>query len=322
MRPITFLKGFLASLLVASAIEAGRPKCSASSCASIKRDLISRFQREESPVEGTILHTRAELPKVEGNGIEAYVIAAVDKLSAGDKIYDDRSKSQGSTSLWRPFVRGNGNWASSFKTGLKFMTGCTAVVIVGPRGVYAAHFFEDIAMDPSIADKYAANLLDHGSKSFEPIKNHFNDLTGSPAPPAAGQQRDPFPQVFIMNPVRSREAPVESDPQKKAPVDTRPASDIGFRIGEREYDTAYSDIYAKIRALWPGINTIHEISYYALNKDNTKQNKKTPNILPDSQMLKKGVAGKILFEYGRSQDNGGEVRLFMENIKYLETRLV
>jgi hypothetical protein len=215
MRPITFLKGFLASLLVASAIEAGRPKCSASNCASIKRDLISRFQREESPVEGTILHTRAELPKVEENGIEAYVIAAVDKLSAGDKIYDDRSKSQDSTSLWRPFVRGNGNWASSFKTGLKFMTGCTAVVIVGPRGVYAAHFFEDIAMDPSIADKYAANLLDHGSKSFEPIKNHFNDLTGSPAPPAAGQQRDPFPQVFIMNPVGSREAPVESDPKKK-----------------------------------------------------------------------------------------------------------
>src|SRR6266699_1802137 len=190
MRLTSFVKGFVVSLLVASATEAARPLCSAPNCARINRHLFSRFQRGGSLVARSIFNTRT-LPHVDD--ISVHVHDRVDGLLTTDKIYDDNSDEQVSTSVWRPFLDGNNNWVGDFSLGLKFLTGCTTVVIIGQKGVYAAHFWEDIAMDPAKAKKYAPNLLHDGNrKGFVALSNYIKELSTSPLPPAQGQPRGPF----------------------------------------------------------------------------------------------------------------------------------
>ncbi|KIM99202.1 hypothetical protein OIDMADRAFT_56362 [Oidiodendron maius Zn] len=299
-------QGLLGAFLIALVTEAARPICGSFSCARFRRDLPSQLSRDITWANASTLEARA-LEEVDDPN--DYVTAGVNKLSTGNKIYNDRSSSSPSTAIFRPFVNSRA-WASSFQIGLKYLTGCTAVVIIGNRGVYAAHFFEDQSMDPS-KPAYAKNLLNNGAQKFESIKANLQDLSGSPY----GQAYH-YPEVFIINPVKSAEPP--ADPS--ADPDVRPASQIGYKHGEREYQEAYTDIYNTIHEYWPGINTIEEIPYYPLNMANKKESQmpKGNTNKPDEYRLKRGAEGRIYFEYDKSSVS---IRLWVEAQKVLETSM-
>jgi hypothetical protein len=206
---------------------------------------------------------------------------------------------------------------SSFNIGLRYLTGCTAVVIIGNGGVYAAHFFEDQAMDLGLKATYAPTLLHYGGKNFETISSHIGELNSSPhgAP-------DAFPEVFIITPVKSAELP--RDPGSKEPEDTRPALQIGYVPGVREYDQAYLDIYRAIQHYWPTINTIREVQYYPLNKANAAPaHMPAGNTYPpDSERLRKGAEGRVYFEYDKDRSvPNAEIRLWVETTRQIETTL-
>jgi hypothetical protein len=214
------LRTFLSAVLFVSVLEAARPLCTARNCASIsKRNALTQFQRDNiSVIEATPLDSRAlDNPADPGR----YVKNAVDALATGNKIYNDRSSSTTSTSLFRSFLNRRNEWASSFQIGLKKLTGCITVVIISNRGIYAAHFFEDTAMDPQNTATYAPNLLRSGSGNrFDSIAAHWGDLNSSPY----GQDHL-YPEVFVITPIKINEDPVDAGSR---PADTRPAIEIGY----------------------------------------------------------------------------------------------
>ncbi|KAF8860926.1 hypothetical protein BDZ45DRAFT_688000 [Acephala macrosclerotiorum] len=306
-------KAVLSVLLFGLVLEAARPICSAKNCASIsKRDFASRFQRDVAiEPEDLGKRTLKKIPDDE-QSITNYVVENVDALPLANKIYNDRTTKTASTSLWKPFFSSRGRQVSSFQIGLTKLTGCITVVIISNRGVYAAHFFEDTATTAS-SETYASKLLDSGSgKTFESIKSHFNDLNSSPAGP-----KSPFPQVYIVTPVKMNEEPVDSD--SKQPVDTRPGSVIGYDPGEAlEYLKPTQDITASIEALWTGINTIEIVKYFPLNINNAlSKDMPDPSVPTDLSRITDTAAGKVLFEYDNTS-NKVSVRLWVETKKEME----
>ena len=310
MRLHLLRKGLLGAVLIALVTEAARPICSSFNCARFKRDLPFQLSGDITSANASTLDGRA-LEAVDNARADEYVTNGVDNLPTRNKIYDERSTSSPSSAIFRPFVNNRKAWASSFKIGLKYLTGCTAVVIIGNRGVYAAHFFEDQSMDSS-KPAYAKNLLKNGGPKFFSIPEKLRDLGGSPY----GQEYH-YPEVFIIDPVKSAETP--ENPGSDADEDTRPASNIGYRYGEREYQAAYTDIYNTIREYWPGI-TIQEIPYYPLNMANTQERQMPAGDTnkPDEYRIKRGAEGKIYFEYDKSSVS---IRLWVETQNVLETSI-
>jgi hypothetical protein len=232
--------------------------------------------------------------------IEKHITDRVNNLPAANKIYNEENKRSPSTSIFFPFKD------DSFDIGLKFLTGCTALVIVSNTGVYGAHFFEDKAMDPQRRNLYASALLRAGgNKSFIKLPDRVGDLSSSPYPDKN------FPEVFIINPQKSGETPGEGDDDPKVPLDTRPAEQMGFEPDKREHEQAYQDILAVIRENWPEIDSVKEVRYAALNKNNPS----------DNARLKDKGDGKILFEYNKTPSAKGEVRLWLDSTKKFQLTL-
>ena len=314
--PLLF-KAVLSVLLFGLALEAARPLCSAKNCASLsKRDFAPRFQRDVVAIESEDLEKRV-LDVVQGDAqsITNYVVRKVNSLSSANKIYNDRSSKTASTTLWKPFFTSSGRWASSFQIGLTKLTGCITLVMVSNRGVYAAHFFEDTAMDVS-SNTYAAALLNSGSgNTFDSIRSHFNDLNSSPA-----GSNYPFPNVYIVTPVKSSEDPVDSG--SKQPLDRRPASVIGYDSNEAlQYPQQTQDIITSIQTLWPTINTIEIVKYFPLNINNARlQDMPNPSIPTDESRILNSAAGKVLFEYDNTS-NDISIRLWVEIQKQIDTVL-
>ncbi|CAG8961060.1 hypothetical protein HYFRA_00002602 [Hymenoscyphus fraxineus] len=232
-----------------------------------------------------------------------FITESVNSLSTRNKIYDDQSASGDSTTLWRSFKR-NGNYLQTpFQVGLKHLTGCTSVVIIGHGGIWASHIFEDSGMDP--ANKaYAEKLMLSGSKKFDVFSNHFSELNGSPK---SGPGY--LPEVFIINPTKTRGgSPVPYDPT--TPRDDTSSDELGYDESQQEYQREYGVISRVIRGHWPQI-IIREHRYHALNSDNTS----------DKDRLENSAAGRILFEYDAKAGGPFEIRLHLENYEFLRTVL-
>lgn len=305
MRPRAFLRGLLAISLVAiSVTQASRTKCSAKHCC-IKRDFTPRFHRSLSGNSTHAYNTPRALHEIENDEERSLFVArTVNSLPTKNMIYDDQSPSAESTTIWRSFKRNKKYLQSPFQIGLRHLTGCTSVVIIGHGGIWAAHIFEDAGgMDPS-SKAYAGKLMLSGNKKFDQFANHIEDLDGSPIHGPGSN-----PEIFIINPAKSRGSPpVDYDP--RIPPDDRSSDQVGYADNQREYQKAYEDIYRAIQNRWPLIN-IREHRYHALNRFSSS----------DLNRLDSGAEGRILFEYDGKSGGPFEIRLHLENHQVLRTGL-
>ncbi|CAG8979438.1 hypothetical protein HYALB_00011951 [Hymenoscyphus albidus] len=212
MLPQAFLRGLLAALLVIPLTTlASRTQCTGKQCC-IKRDFIPRVNRNVSTDSSHIFNIPRALIELPNDELKHHFVSkTVNALSTRKKIYDDENSSGDSTALWRSFMR-NGNYLQTpFQIGLKHLTGCKSIVIIGHGGIWAGHIFEDSGMDP--ANKaYAEKLMSSGGKRFDVFSNHVSELNESPK---SGPGY--LPEVFI---IKTRGgSPVPYDP--KAPRDER-----------------------------------------------------------------------------------------------------
>jgi hypothetical protein len=125
---------------------------------------------------------------------------------------------------------------SLFNIGLRYLTGCTIVVIIKNSEVYTAYFFKDQAINLRLKATYMPTLLYYNSKNFKTISNYINKLNNSlySAPNA-------FPEVFIITPVKSAKS--SQNPGSKKSKNTRPMLQIRYILSIQEYNQAYLDIY-------------------------------------------------------------------------------
>jgi hypothetical protein len=89
---------------------------------------------------------------------------------------------------------------SLFNIGLKYLTGCTAVVIIKNGGVYIAYFFKDQALDLGLKAIYTLTLLYYNGKNFKTISSYISELNSS-----LYNALDVFLEVFIIILVKSAE---------------------------------------------------------------------------------------------------------------------
>lgn len=229
-----------------------------------------------------------------------FVTQKVENLRTADKIYDDRSSQQISTSIFKPF-KNNRGWylvtVTPFELGLKKLTGCISVVIVGDGGIYAAHFFEDLSLDPA-TDDYPPKLLREGNKKFPRLSNFIDALGCSPL-----NRRGKFPEVYIINPVKSAAGPpITPVDHLHHRIDTRSSDEQGYILNKREHARQYKDIVCEIQSHWPAINTIHEVRYKARNLQNAG----------DKFRINNTPEGRIYFEYFGKRGGLFKIRLHIE----------
>lgn len=237
-----------------------------------------------------------------------FLTRKVEELKTTDKIYDDRSSKRLSTAVFRPFKNNKGSYlATPFELGLKNLTGCISVIIVGDGGIYAAHFFEDLSLDPT-TDDYPPKLLRDGkNKSFPRLSNFVDALGGSPL-----RRRGKFPEVYIINPVKSAAGPpITPVDDLHHQIDTRSSDEQGYIANKREHARQYKGIVREIQAHWPSTNTIHEIRYKARNLQNPGDRFRIDNT-PE---------GRIYFEYFVKRVGPFKIRLHIEGEKKIHVSL-
>ncbi|KAH8650957.1 hypothetical protein BGZ60DRAFT_534136 [Tricladium varicosporioides] len=304
------LKSFLTVILAVSFTDAARVKCSVKNCCR-KRDLNSLFEIDNFNSRANAFHVTRALPELSTPDIlKDHIVREVNKLPPSKLIYNNKSKRTASTAIWEPFKNARG-YVASFSIGLQALRGCTALIIVGKSGVFAAHFFEDESMEPS-DPQWVESLLKSGNKDFKNLGDYVGELSGQPQ---GGLSTSP--EVFIVYPVASREPPVDDIGQ---PKDTRPAAVIGFLEGQKQYPQAYDGIFNTIQSIWPTITTIQGVPYYPLNLDNTITPSGDPPIT-DKERLDRHTNGRILFEFEGKDSADRSIRLHIESRRVLHVNL-
>ncbi|KAH0536485.1 hypothetical protein FGG08_006638 [Glutinoglossum americanum] len=192
------------------------------------------------------------LDPISNDQLTTYLINTINDLGT-TKIYDpdeSQTNTAGFTRLARRVVR----------VGLRRLCGCTAMVIVHPKGVYYAHFFEDqshgIEDGVDLFQVKVLDLLGNGEKPF------FLSLGSARNPLNSAETR-----VYIMT-------PLSDDP------------DLAAR-GIFQYAEDIPRLLQGIRDILPNVLDPTVRGYAALDHEIKEQNDELDN----------SFRGRILFEY-------------------------